>query len=59
MTVVAFAVNYSTPLASFGGEPLKIVAAKHRAVESAWKVGSTVVHELIGNWKTYRTSLPK
>lgn len=29
------------------------------AVESAWKVGSTVVHELIGNWKTYRTSLPK
>lgn len=29
------------------------------AVESAWKVGSTVVHELMGNWKTYRTSLPK
>ena len=29
------------------------------AVESAWKVGSTVVHELIGKWKTYRTSLPK
>lgn len=29
------------------------------AVESAWKVGSTVVHELIGNWKTYRTNLPK
>lgn len=29
------------------------------AVESAWKVGSTVVHELIGNWKTYRATLPK
>lgn len=29
------------------------------AVESAWKVGSTVVHELIQNWKTYRDTLPK
>jgi len=29
------------------------------AVESAWKVGSTVVHELIRNWKTYRLSLPQ
>lgn len=29
------------------------------AVESAWKVGSTVVHELIANWKTYKTQLPK
>jgi uncharacterized membrane protein YbhN (UPF0104 family) len=27
ITVVAFAVNYATPLMSFGGEPLKIVAA--------------------------------
>jgi purine nucleoside permease len=29
------------------------------AVESAWKVGSTVVHELVANWKTYRVSMPK
>lgn len=29
------------------------------AVESAWKVGSTVVHELTGNWKKYRKELPK
>ena len=27
ITLVTFAVNYSTPLASFGGEPLKVVAA--------------------------------
>lgn len=29
------------------------------SVESAWKVGSTVVHEWIRNWKTYKTTLPK
>jgi purine nucleoside permease len=29
------------------------------SVESAWKVGSTVVHELIANWKTYRLSMPR
>jgi purine nucleoside permease len=29
------------------------------SVESAWKVGSTVVHELITNWKTYRETMPK
>lgn len=29
------------------------------AVESAWKVGSTVVHELIANWKKYRSVMPQ
>ncbi len=29
------------------------------SVESAWKVGSTVVRELITNWKTYRLTMPK
>jgi len=29
------------------------------SVESAWKVGSTVVRELITNWKTYRSTMPK
>ena len=29
------------------------------SVESAWKVGSTVVHELLANWKIYRLSMPK
>ena len=29
------------------------------SVESAWKVGSTVVHELIANWKKYRSVMPQ
>ncbi len=29
------------------------------AVESAWKVGSMVVHELVANWKTYRQASPR
>ncbi len=29
------------------------------AVESAWKVGSRVVRELVSNWKTYRSQLPE
>ena len=29
------------------------------SVESAWKVGSTVVRELITNWKSYRSTMPK
>lgn len=49
ITVVAFAVNYSTPLASFGGEPLKVVAAtkylgKRRAVGSV--VAFRLLHAL-------------
>jgi uncharacterized protein (TIRG00374 family) len=46
ITVVAFAVNYATPLMSFGGEPLKIVAATpwlgHRRA-----VGSVVAYRLL------------
>jgi purine nucleoside permease len=29
------------------------------AVESAWKVGSTVVHEIVGKWKQYRSAMPQ
>lgn len=29
------------------------------AVESAWKVGSTVIHELVTNWKKYKDHLPE
>jgi purine nucleoside permease len=29
------------------------------SVESAWKAGSTVVHEWIANWKTYRLTMPR
>lgn len=29
------------------------------SVESAWKVGSTVVHELLRNWSRYRVEMPK
>jgi len=49
ITLVTFAVNYSTPLASFGGEPLKVVAAtkflgKRRAVGSV--VAFRLLHAL-------------
>lgn len=46
MTVVAFAVNYSTPLLSFGGEPLKVVAAS-RALGKPRAVGSIVAFRLL------------
>lgn len=46
MTVVAFAVNYSTPLASFGGEPLKVVAAT-KALGRRRAVGSVVAFRLL------------
>jgi hypothetical protein len=46
MTVVAFAVNYSTPLMSLGGEPLKVVAAT-RALGRARAVGSVVAFRLL------------
>ena len=46
MTVVAFAVNYSTPLASFGGEPLKIAAAT-KALGKRRAVGSVVAFRLL------------
>jgi purine nucleoside permease len=29
------------------------------AVESAWKVGSTVVHEILNHWQKYRMALPQ
>lgn len=29
------------------------------AVESAWLVGSTVIHEIVANWKSYRDHLPE
>lgn len=49
ITLVAFAVNYATPLMSFGGEPLKIVAAtpwlgRNRAVGSV--VAFRLLHAL-------------
>jgi uncharacterized protein (TIRG00374 family) len=51
MTVIAFAVNYSTPFLSFGGEPLKVVAAtpalgRRRAVGSivAFRLMHALVH---------------
>lgn len=53
MTVMAFAVNYSTPLLSFGGEPLKVMAAtpalgRRRAVGSivAFRLLHALVHTL-------------
>jgi uncharacterized protein (TIRG00374 family) len=46
MTVVAFAVNYSTPLMSFGGEPLKVVAAT-AALGRRRAVGSVVAFRLL------------
>jgi uncharacterized protein (TIRG00374 family) len=46
MTVVAFAVNYSTPFMSFGGEPLKVVAAT-RALGRPRAVGSIVAFRLL------------
>jgi uncharacterized protein (TIRG00374 family) len=46
MTVVAFAVNYSTPLLSFGGEPLKVMAAT-RALGRPRAVGSIVAFRLL------------
>ena len=51
MTVIAFAVNYSTPFLSFGGEPLKVMAAtpalgRRRAVGSivAFRIMHALVH---------------
>ncbi|NOT07791.1 MAG: hypothetical protein HOP28_06260 [Gemmatimonadales bacterium] len=46
MTVAAFAVNYSTPLASFGGEPLKIIAAT-KVLGQRRAVGSVVAFRLL------------
>lgn len=46
MTVVAFAVNYSTPLLSFGGEPLKVIAATGH-LGRARAVGSIVAFRLL------------
>lgn len=46
ITLVAFAVNYSTPLASFGGEPLKVVAAT-KALGRRRAVGSVVAFRLL------------
>ena len=46
VTVVAFAVNYSTPLLSFGGEPLKVIAAT-RALGRPRAVGSIVAFRLL------------
>lgn len=50
MTVIAFAVNYSTPFLSFGGEPLKVMAAtpalgRRRAVGSI--VAFRILHALV------------
>jgi hypothetical protein len=46
ITLIAFAVNYATPLMSFGGEPLKVIAATpwlgHRRA-----VGSVVAFRLL------------
>ena len=46
MTIVTFAINYSTPLASFGGEPLKVVAAT-KALGRRRAVGSVVAFRLL------------
>jgi uncharacterized protein (TIRG00374 family) len=46
ITLVTFAVNYSTPLASFGGEPLKVVAAT-KALGRRRAVGSVVAFRLL------------
>jgi len=46
MTVVAFGVNYSTPFLSFGGEPLKVIAAT-RALGRPRAVGSIVAYRLL------------
>jgi uncharacterized protein (TIRG00374 family) len=54
MTVMAFAVNYSTPFLSFGGEPLKVMAAtpvlgKRRAVGSivAFRLLHALAHVIL------------
>jgi len=46
ITLVTFAVNYSTPLASFGGEPLKVVAAT-KFLGRRRAVGSVVAFRLL------------
>ncbi len=46
MTVMAFAVNYSTPFLSFGGEPLKVMAATP-ALGRRRAVGSIVAYRLL------------
>lgn len=46
ITIVTFAVNYSTPLASFGGEPLKVVAAA-KQLGHRRAVGSVVAFRLL------------
>ena len=46
MTVMAFAVNYSTPFLSFGGEPLKVMAATP-ALGRRRAVGSIVAFRLL------------
>ncbi|HEV8355628.1 MAG TPA: lysylphosphatidylglycerol synthase domain-containing protein [Gemmatimonadales bacterium] len=46
MTLVTFAVNYSTPLLSMGGEPLKVLAATP-ALGRARAMGSVVAFRLL------------
>jgi uncharacterized protein (TIRG00374 family) len=46
ISVMAFAVNYSTPLMSFGGEPLKVMAAT-KVLGRRRAVGSVVAFRLL------------
>ncbi|NYF80862.1 purine-nucleoside phosphorylase [Granulicella arctica] len=60
LMVLRTASNFS--MQKPGSTALESVTAPYinsTAYESAWLVGSTVVHELTGNWNLYRLHLPR
>ena len=48
-----------TAAESLSGEKLGSYSAYRESLESAYRVGSTVVHELVANWPRYENALPK
>jgi len=48
-----------TAAESLSGEKLGSYSAYRESLESAYSVGSTVVHELVANWPRYENALPK
>jgi purine nucleoside permease len=48
-----------TAAESLFGEKLSSMSAFRPSLESAYLVGSTVVHELVANWPKYEAQIPR
>jgi purine nucleoside permease len=59
--VLRTASNYSTPPPGESASwhiSAEYVLGGRPAVESAYQVGSVVLHEILGNWSHYKNNLP-